>query len=111
MPVHVLDHPLAAHIITHLRDKSTKPATFRTLCYQISLLLAIEATRDLPCENKTVETPLETVVGQVQGATNISLLTIVSSPEGVAAVETNYPELPIFTATLDRELNASRYIL
>jgi uracil phosphoribosyltransferase len=37
MPLHILDHPLAAHIMTHLRDATTKPATFRTLAYQISL--------------------------------------------------------------------------
>ena len=52
--LHVLDHPLAAHVITHLRDKTTRPATFRTLCYQITLLLAIEATRDLPTEPKAI---------------------------------------------------------
>src|SRR6185312_1540970 len=63
--LHVLDHPLAAHVITHLRDKTTKPATFRTLCYQISLLLAIEATRNLATEAKPIETPLEAMVGRV----------------------------------------------
>lgn len=65
MPLHLLDHPLAAHIMTHLRDASTQPATFRTLSYQISLLLAIEATRDLPTEVKTIETPLEPMAGRV----------------------------------------------
>lgn len=55
--LHVLKHPLASHLMTHLRDKTTKPATFRTLCYQLSLLLAIEATRDLRTEEKVVETP------------------------------------------------------
>ena len=63
--LHVLDHPLAAHVITHLRDKTTKPATFRTLCYQISLLLAVEATRSLATEAKAIETPLEAVTGRV----------------------------------------------
>src|SRR4051812_3825025 len=63
--LHILDHPLALHVITHLRDKSTKPATFRTLCYQITLLLAIEATRKLPTEGKSIETPMETTIGQV----------------------------------------------
>ena len=43
----LLDHSLGAHIVTHLRDRTTKPATFRTLAYQLSLLLAFEATRDL----------------------------------------------------------------
>jgi uracil phosphoribosyltransferase len=65
MPLHILDHPLAAHIMTHLRDATTKPATFRTLAYQISLLLAIEATRDLPTEAKKIETPLEAMTGRV----------------------------------------------
>ena len=63
--LHLLDHPLAAHIVTHLRDKTTKPATFRTLAYQLSLLLAIDATRDLPTEDKAIETPLEPTTGRV----------------------------------------------
>ncbi len=65
MSLHVLQHPLAAHIITHLRDKTTRPATFRTLAYQLGLLLAIEATRDLAMQDKPVETPLENVTGRV----------------------------------------------
>lgn len=65
MPLHILDHPLASHIMTHLRDASTKPATFRTLAYQLSLLLAIEATSDLPTEEKTIQTPLESMTGRV----------------------------------------------
>ena len=52
----VLKHPLADHIITHLRDETTKPATFRTLTYQLTLMLAIEATRDLATEEKAVKT-------------------------------------------------------
>ena len=65
MPLHIIAHPLAAHIMTHLRDVTTKPATFRTLCYQLSLLLAIEATADLPTEDKPIQTPLEPMTGRV----------------------------------------------
>lgn len=65
MSLHVLDHPLAQHVLTHLRDKTTKPVLFRTLSYQISLLLALEATRDLQTVDKTIETPLETMKGRV----------------------------------------------
>jgi uracil phosphoribosyltransferase len=189
----VLNHPLAAHVITHLRDRTTKPATFRTLTYQISLLLAIEATRRIETETKRIHTPLEPATGMVlahqplvvvpilraglgmvqpftdifpdvsvgyiglerdhetavarsyycklpelkdrhifvvdpmlatggsavkaidvikeRGGFHISLMTIVSSPEGVAAVERGHPGIPIFTAALDRELNARKYIL
>jgi uracil phosphoribosyltransferase len=63
--LHLLNHSLCAHVVTHLRDRTTKPATFRTLAYQISLLLAFEATRDLATREITVETPLEDLPGRV----------------------------------------------
>jgi len=59
--LHVLKHPLGSHVITHLRDQTTKPALFRTLAYQISLLLALEATRDLPLRLTSIQTPLESM--------------------------------------------------
>jgi uracil phosphoribosyltransferase len=45
------------------------------------------------------------------GAANLKLLSIVSSPEGVAAVEKSHPAVPILTAALDRELNSRKYIV
>ena len=65
MPLHVLQHPLGTHVLTHLRDKTTKPALFRTLSYQVSLLLSLEATRDLATEEKRIETPMEPMTGRV----------------------------------------------
>jgi uracil phosphoribosyltransferase len=65
MPLHILSHPLGAHVLTHLRDKTTKPVLFRTLSYQIALLLALEATRDLVTKEKPIETPLEPMTGRV----------------------------------------------
>jgi uracil phosphoribosyltransferase len=61
----LLNHSLATHIVTHLRDRTTKPATFRTLAYQISSLLAFEATRDLATREITIETPLEPHLSRV----------------------------------------------
>jgi uracil phosphoribosyltransferase len=192
MALNVIQHPLATHILTHLRDRTTKPALFRTLCHQLTLLLALEATRDLATEEKEIDTPLESITGRVlakplvivpilraglsmvepfldlfpdvsvgyvglerdhltaiahsyycklppldgrrvlvvdpmiatggsavqalnivkaAGAKDLSLVCIVSAPEGVAAVEQKHPEVPVFTAALDRELNAKKYIL
>lgn len=65
MSLHILDHPLGTHALTHLRDRTTKPATFRTLAYQVSLLLAFEATRDLSLRAQPIETPLEPMTGRV----------------------------------------------
>lgn len=65
MSLHLLQHPLGDHVLTHLRDKSTPPAQFRPLSHQISLLLALEATRDLATEEKLITTPLEPMTGRV----------------------------------------------
>lgn len=55
----VLDHPLAADILTRLRDRETGPAEYRSLTRRLGRLLVIEATRDMGTEPWTVETPLE----------------------------------------------------
>ena len=45
------------------------------------------------------------------GAREVSFVCIVSSPEGVETVHAEHPDVPIFTAAHDRELNNSKYIL
>lgn len=190
--LHLLKHPLGAHIVTHLRDRTTKPVTFRTLTYQIGLLLALESTRNLRMKEALIETPLETYRGEIlgdslvlvpilrsaiglvqpytdlfpdvsigyvglerdhetavarnyycklpplagrhvlvldpmlatggsavqtirlvqeNGGQNISVVCVVAAPEGVKAVEAVDQSIPIFAATLDRELNSRKYIL
>ncbi len=190
--LHVLQHPLAAHVLTRLRDRTTPPAAFRALAHQLGLMLALEATRDLPTRPEAVTTPLEGHVGAAlaeplvivpilragvsmvqpyldlfpdvsvgyvglerdhqtalprsyyrklpplagrrvlcldpmlatggsavmalellrdNGAADLTLVVIVAAPEGVAAVEAAHPAVPIFTAAVDRELSAQKYIL
>lgn len=56
--LHLLTHPLAEHVLTRLRDRTTPAASFRALSHQLGLLLALEATRDLPLCHRKVDTPL-----------------------------------------------------
>jgi uracil phosphoribosyltransferase len=55
----VLDHPLVQHKLSFLRDRKTSGSQFRQLVEELGLLLAVEATRDLPTEPVAIETPLE----------------------------------------------------
>ena len=55
----IMDHPLIKHKISMLRDIHTGTNEFRTLVGEIAMLEAFEALRDLPMENREVETPLE----------------------------------------------------
>lgn len=57
-PLTVVDHPLVAHKITLLRDVATEPGAFRSLCKEITLLIAYEALRDLPTKTVEVQTPI-----------------------------------------------------
>ena len=193
MPVHVVRHPLIEDALLRLRDATTPCDEFRRLARRVSLLLAVEATRDLALEETAVTTPLETARGlrlaarivavpvlraglgmldaflelvpQAQvgyfglerneetavarryyekvpaslggaivflldpmlatggsaamaleglaglGARQVRLLSIVAAPEGVAHLSSAMPQAEIYTAAVDRELNARKYIL
>ena len=61
----IVDHPLVQHKLTLLRDKTRSTKVFRELFSEIGALLCYEATRDLPLETQSVETPLATMTSPV----------------------------------------------
>ncbi|HEY0971886.1 MAG TPA: uracil phosphoribosyltransferase [Gemmatimonadales bacterium] len=190
----VVRHPLVQHKITVLRDRTTPTKIFKELVDEIAMLMAYEATADLPLEPLEVETPLERTVGrQVSGkkmtlvpilraglgmvegilrlvpaarvghiglyrdhdtlepvdyyfkvpsdaaerdflvldpmlatggsavsavaslkragVARVRFLCLVAAPEGVRRLTTAHPDVPIYTAALDRQLNENGYIL
>lgn len=46
-----------------------------------------------------------------RGANDLMLACLIAAPEGVKKLEKDHPEIPVFTAALDRELNENGYIL
>jgi uracil phosphoribosyltransferase len=192
MPVTVVDHPLAQHLLTGLRDQDTPPPVFRTLAKRLTLVLVVEAVRSLPAGDVSVRTPLEPAPGRriapdlvavpilraglgmleavvelfpeisvgyvglerdettlqptsyyeklppvegrhvllldpmlatggsavracssiaERGPAQLLFVCVVAAPEGVERMEREHPDVPIFTASVDRELNANGYIL
>jgi uracil phosphoribosyltransferase len=194
MALTVIEHPLIQHKLSILRDMSTPTKLFKELVDEIAMLMAFEATRDLPLEAVEIETPLERLqarrlsgyepvlvpilraglgmvdgiralvpsarVGHIglyrdhntlepieyyfkvpsdlaqrdvfvldpmlatggsavdaitqlknAGAVRIRFLCLVAAPQGVARLEGAHPDVPIFAAALDRQLNDVGYIL
>lgn len=58
MPIQVVTHPLAQHLLASLRDEATTPDNFRQHSNRLTTILALEATRDLPTNPGTTRTPL-----------------------------------------------------
>ena len=192
--LHIIDHALIQHKLTYLRDIKTSKKKFRELVEELSMLMAYEVTKNLPLEDKEIETPLEKMTGKVIrgkkltvvpilraglgmvdgiinlipsarvghiglyrdhdtfkpveyyfkvpqhpedrdfllvdpmlatggsaiaatsylkkiGAKSIKFLCLVAAPEGVKAMSEAHPDVPIYAAALDRELNDHAYIL
>jgi len=58
MDVTVVDHPLAARLLTRLRDETTDRATFRLAMDELAGMLVYEACRTLATSQVSVTTPL-----------------------------------------------------
>ena len=56
MAVHEITHPLVRHKLGLLREKDVSTKDFRELASEVGMLLAYEATRNLPAEKVTIET-------------------------------------------------------
>ena len=192
--LHVFDHPLITHKLSIMRQSGTGSKDFRELLNEIAMLMGYEVTRDLPMEEYTIKTPMETMkakkisgkklaivpilraglgmvdgmltlvpvakVGHIglyrdpvthqpveyycklpediekrivivvdpmlatggsaidaitmlkkRGVTNIRFMCLVAAPEGVKALQEAHPDVDIYAAALDRELNENKYIL
>ncbi len=63
MRTHVVDHPLVAHKLTHLREEHTDSPTFGRLADELVTLLAYEATRDVRVTPYDITTPVAPTTG------------------------------------------------
>ena len=78
-----LKHPLVSHHMATLRDASTPSHLFRDQIRRLSLLLAYEATADLPLKPITVQTPITSTECQELGC-RIGLVPILRAGLGMS---------------------------
>ena len=191
--LNLVTHPLIKRDITILREVSTPPEIFRAVVRRISIILAVEMSRDFEISEIKIETPLERTegyelnqsivlvpvlraglgmvngflevipeakVGHIglqrdeetlqpieyyfkipkdiheskvilldpmlatggsamealkylknRGAKECAFACLVAAPEGINKIEQDHPDVRIYSAALDRELNKKGYIL
>lgn len=63
MNLTIVDHPLAKHYLTTLRDSSTDNDAFRAAARRLTNTLVLEATKEVPAIERRVETPMGATTG------------------------------------------------
>ena len=66
-----------------MRKKETSANVFRQLTTEIAMLLGYEVTRDLPCEKRTIETPLETMEAPFISGKKLCVVSILRAGNGL----------------------------
>ena len=84
--VHILDHPLLQHKLSILRNKDTGVKEFREIVGEIAALMCYEATRNLPTEEREVETPIATAKVNVLSGKKLAIVPILRA--GLGMVDT-----------------------
>src|SRR5437870_13594385 len=81
----VVVHPLVQHKLSLMRDRNTSTAGFRRLLREISLLLAYEATRELPLAATEIDTPLARASFPLPAGKQLCLVSILRAGNGLLA--------------------------
>lgn len=79
----LIGHPLVQHKLSHMRKRDTSTSHFRALLEEISMLLAYEATRDLPLTLAPIETPLEPMDAPFLDGKKVVLVSILRAGNGI----------------------------
>ncbi|GAB4205282.1 MAG: uracil phosphoribosyltransferase [Tibeticola sp.] len=81
--VHHIRHPLVQHKLTLMRKKEASTNTFRRLLNELATLMAYEVTRDMPTQNVSIDTPLETMMSPVIDGKKLVFVPILRAGLGI----------------------------
>ena len=92
----VMDHPLVQHKVSILRDENTGTKQFKELVSELAVLLAYEATRDLPLEDVDVQTPVDVAHCKMLSGKKMAIVPILRAGLGmVEGVQTLVPSAKV----------------
>ena len=79
----IMDHPLVQHKVSILRDVATGTKQFKELVNELAVLLAYEATRDLPLADVEVQTPITTATCKMLAGKKMAIVPILRAGLGM----------------------------
>lgn len=103
MALTVINHPLAQHLLTRLRDATTPPPVFRTIAKRLTIALVLEAVRGLPTVEVEVDTPLERTSGRAISPDLVAVPILRAGLGMLEAVTELFPEVSVGYIGLERD--------
>ena len=79
----LMDHPLAQHKISLMRDQKTGTKEFKELVSELATLICYEATRDLPLQEIEIQTPVAIAKTKVVAGRKLALVPILRAGLGM----------------------------
>jgi len=79
----VLDHPLIQHKLTIIRNKNCGTRSFREVVNEISTLMAYEVSRDMPLQDKEIETPVAKMTAKELSGKKVAIVPILRAGIGM----------------------------
>jgi uracil phosphoribosyltransferase len=103
MALTVVDHPLAQHLLTQLRDATTPPPVFRTIAKRLTIAIVLEAVRGLPTVDVEIDTPLEPTSGRLISPDLVAVPILRAGLGMLEAVAELFPEVSVGYIGLERD--------
>jgi uracil phosphoribosyltransferase len=103
MGLTVVDHPLAQHLLTQLRDATTPPPVFRTIAKRLTIAIVLEAVRGLPTVDVEINTPLERTSGRLISPDLVAVPILRAGLGMLEAVAELFPEVSVGYIGLERD--------
>ncbi|KRO03583.1 uracil phosphoribosyltransferase [Levilactobacillus paucivorans] len=79
----VLDHPLIQHKLTIIRNKNCGTRSFREVVNEISTLMAYDVSRDMPLQDKQIETPMGQMTAKELSGKKVAIVPILRAGIGM----------------------------
>src|SRR5699024_4818107 len=81
--VYILEHPLIQHKLTYIRNVETGTKQFREVVNELSMLMGFEITRNLPMQDKVIQTPVNSFTAKELAGKKIRQIPILSTGLGM----------------------------
>ena len=107
--LHVVDHPLVLHKLSHLRDETTSTSDFRALLREMALLIGYEITRQLDMSSKMITTPITRMEAPILASVKPAIVPVLRAGLGMAeGLSQLIPTAPIGHIGLFRDPETKR---